>query len=59
MMELQNQTYLILEKQQQQILAMQQQIEALSQQNIYLQQKLMQQEVLNQNTMDNDIGKSM
>lgn len=59
MMELQNQTYLILEKQQQQILAMQQQIEALNQQNIYLQQKLMQQEVLNQNTMDNDIGKSM
>lgn len=58
-MVLQNQTYSILEKQQQQILAMQQQIEALNQQNIYLQQKLMQQEVLNQNTMDNDMGKIM
>lgn len=59
LMNLQNQTYSILEKQQQQILAMQQQIEALNQQNIYLQQKLMQQEILNQNTMDNDMGKIM
>lgn len=54
MMEVQRQTNLVLESYQKQMLAMQKQIDLISQQNMYLQQQLS-----NQNTMNNDIGKSM